>query len=225
MNIQRTILLFIFLFSSLACFAQEIQVYEMNIKRPKENLNTKDKLEVKLFVPMEVTDFVTINKQKTSFSTIIDDTGYDLLAAHNKEQQKIADKWYYYPAIITGFGSDHVDSGIRATIQLKAAPAPGAKMVTVEGTMALDFDTGNASTLAQTGSNLLSLIHIEGRSNRLEVNQSGNNLDNLVQVLGAGLTIDITQDAAGFHYSQAGAGNPITITSTARNVPVIIHNN
>lgn len=85
--------------------------------------------------------------------------------------------------------------------------------------------TFNESTLNQTGNNLLSLIHIEGRDNRLEVNQTGNNLGNLVQMLGAGIDVDITQNPAGFMYKQAGAANPITITSTARNVPVIIRNN
>lgn len=85
--------------------------------------------------------------------------------------------------------------------------------------------TFNESTLNQTGNNLLSLIHIEGRDNRLKVNQTGNNLGNLVQVLGAGIYVDITQNPAGFHYRQSGNANPITITSTARNVPVIIRNN
>jgi|GEM_PF-2491581 hypothetical protein len=83
----------------------------------------------------------------------------------------------------------------------------------------------NKSTLHQRGRNLLSLIHIEGRSNRLEVNQNGNNLGNLVQVLGSGIDVDIIQNPAGFHYHQSGSANPITITSTARNVPVIIRNN
>ena len=83
----------------------------------------------------------------------------------------------------------------------------------------------NESTLNQTGNDLLSLIHIEGRDNRLEVNQTGNNLGNLVQVLGAGIDMDITQNPAEFRYQQAGAANPITIASTAQNVPIIIRNN
>jgi hypothetical protein len=91
---------------------------------------------------------------------------------------------------------------------------------------AINLDgTDNVSTLHQTGSELFSLIHIKGYSNRLDVNQEGTNLGNLVQVLGRGLNIDITQDPSGFQYSQAGAGTPVTVTSSAQNVPIVIRNN
>lgn len=83
----------------------------------------------------------------------------------------------------------------------------------------------NESTLNQTGSNLLSLIHIEGRSNQLEVNQRGDNLGNFIQVLGSRLDVEISQGQTGFRYRQGGSANPVIITSTARNVPLIIRNN
>ncbi|HSH53269.1 MAG TPA: hypothetical protein VK982_16200 [Bacteroidales bacterium] len=70
MNIQKIMLLPIFLFSSLNGYAQEIQVYDMSVNHYKESLNTKDKFEVKLFVPIDVTNFVNINQEKTSFKTI-----------------------------------------------------------------------------------------------------------------------------------------------------------
>ncbi|HLR76844.1 MAG TPA: hypothetical protein VK106_04240 [Balneolaceae bacterium] len=75
MNIRNILLLTIFLFSSLSCYGQEIQVYDISINHHKENLNTKDKFEVKLFVPIDVTNFVNINQEKISFKTIADDTG------------------------------------------------------------------------------------------------------------------------------------------------------
>ncbi|HLR76843.1 MAG TPA: hypothetical protein VK106_04235 [Balneolaceae bacterium] len=90
-----------------------------------------------------------------------------LLAAHNKKQEKIKDKWYYDPAIITGSSSRDVAEGIRAEIKLKAAPAAGAKTITIKGNMVLDYATGN--TKQYTLNNIPLKMDIESEGIQTEI--------------------------------------------------------
>jgi hypothetical protein len=126
------------------------QVSRLEIAKGPDSAEARTSID--LYIPLDITnlDFSNpINADRTRLVAARDDAGGDLLAAHKAIDAEWLEQGFAVesPLSFAGVGDHANEKDVKVGITLKAAPAAGAKMISVEGTVALNFiDASSAKT-------------------------------------------------------------------------------
>jgi len=132
----------------LASLANAQQVSRLEIVKGPDSSDARTSIDV--YIPLDITylDFSNpINADRTRLVGVKDDAGGDLLAAHKAIEAEWIEQGYGVesPISFAGVGDHANEKDVKVGITLKAVPALGAKMISTEGTIALNFiDASNA---------------------------------------------------------------------------------
>jgi hypothetical protein len=126
----------------LAPLAGAQQVSRLEIAKGPDSAEARTSIDI--YIPLDITnlDFNNaINADRTRLVAVKDDAGGDLLAAHKAIETEWIEQGYAVESPVSFAGiADHTnDKDVKVGIMLKAAPAAGAKMISLEGTIALNF--------------------------------------------------------------------------------------
>jgi hypothetical protein len=133
--------------------AQQVLRFEV-VKGPD---GTESRTGIDIYIPLDIThlDFNNpINADRTRLVAVKDDTGGDLLAAHRAIEAEWIEQGYAVesPISFAGVGDYANEKDAKVGILLKAAPTGGAKVISVEGTVALNFiDASSAKNTTLNG--------------------------------------------------------------------------
>ena len=135
----------------LAPLAEAQQVSRLEITKAPDGAEARTGIDV--YIPLDITnlDFNNpINADRTRLVAVKDDAGGDLLAVHEAINAESLEQGYAVESPLSFAGiADHAnDKDVKVGIMLKAAPAAGARVIELEGTVALNFI--NASNAAKT---------------------------------------------------------------------------
>lgn len=139
---MRTRIAWILALLLLAPPAAAQEVSRLEISKPPGGAEALTRID--LYLPADVSslDFNNpINAERTRLAAAKDDAGGDLLAAHDTVNAGWAAQGYEIepPISFAGIGDYANNKDVNIGIVLKAAPGRGAKAITVEGTVALNF--------------------------------------------------------------------------------------
>ncbi|NHA14676.1 hypothetical protein [Thioalkalivibrio sp. XN279] len=132
----------------LAPLAAAQEVSRLEISKPPGGAEALTRID--LYLPADVSslDFNNpINGERTRLAVAKDDAGGDLLAAHDAVNAEWVAQGYEVesPVSFAGIGDYANNKDVNIGIVLKVAPTSGAKAITIEGTVALNFiDTSSA---------------------------------------------------------------------------------
>ncbi|HSM27179.1 MAG TPA: hypothetical protein VK855_03660 [Thioalkalivibrio sp.] len=120
--------------------AQEVSRLEI----AKDPNGREPRTSIGIHIPVDVSklDFNNpIDSGRTGLMVAKDDAGGDLLAAHEAINAQWVEQGYEVemPVSFAGVADYANNQDINVGVVLKAAPKPGAKTITVEGTVALNF--------------------------------------------------------------------------------------
>jgi hypothetical protein len=86
--------------------------------------------------------------------------------------------------------------------------------------------TGNVADVWQKGSNLQSIVNMQGNNNFLNFDQIADNRNARLMFEGDMMKYDATQTNSGFRLTPKNSGSPVLeVTSNTQTVPLIISNN
>jgi hypothetical protein len=131
----------LFLLSTTVAFAQEIITISIEVKKGYPlHENTQD-FNFKLGILTDISSFTyNLDQNKSVFTKVIDDTGFDLLAAQKAFEKSYDEKGYSYNKLGLAYDgpiNGGVQPGIIVRSSLGVAPHSGAKSVTVQGVIAM----------------------------------------------------------------------------------------
>ena len=161
MKYSLTILSLLFI---VPVFAQQKAILtEVSIRQnyPVDEYNQLVQLE--FIIKADLTDFTyQLNKDKTGFTEIKDDTGYDLLKGHMEYEEKMKSQGYSYNSMEIVY-SGPVEGGIMVRCNIAVTPKPGAKTIDLIESMMIGTDptmsiTANKIIPAVTISRMLNFI-------------------------------------------------------------------
>ncbi len=139
---MRTTMAWIFASLLLVPLAAAQQVTQIQIT--KDPTGTESRTRIELYIPADVSnlDFNNpINAERTRLAVAKDDAGGDLLATHDAANAEWVAQGYQteLPISFAGVADYASHKDINIGVALKAAPNSGAKAITLEGTIALNF--------------------------------------------------------------------------------------
>jgi hypothetical protein len=143
----------------LAPLAEAQQVSRLEISKDPGGSEARTSIDIRISMDIAQLDFNTpIDAERTRLVMAKDDSGTDLLAAHEAIQAEWVAQGYAVESPMSFAGvADHTNErDIKVGINLKAAPAAGARKIKLEGTVALNF-----IDLSKTASTRLESIPIE----------------------------------------------------------------
>jgi len=118
---------------------QKAIVTELTIRKDVPTNETNQLIRLEFIINADIANFTyKLNKEKTIFTEIMDDTGYDLMKAQKEYQQSMESKGYNYNTMDMQYsGPTHDNSGIKIRSNISVAPNKGAKTLTLKGVAAL----------------------------------------------------------------------------------------
>lgn len=129
--------------------AQEISRLEI----AKDPNGAEPRTSIDLYMPVDISNLDVnnpIDAERTRLLVAKDDAGGDLLAAHDAANAEWAAQGYETqgPIGFSGIGDYANNKDVNIGIVLKTVPSPGAKSITIEGTVALNFIDPSSATEA-----------------------------------------------------------------------------
>ena len=127
--------------SAITLFAQDVIVTSVEVDKGYPIIESSQSFYFKLAILTDVSKFtLNLEPEKTRFTKIIDDQGFDLLAAQQKFEVKNKTKGYQVQALEIRYNSpinSYETPGIFVESRLGVTPSKGAKSVHVEGVVAM----------------------------------------------------------------------------------------
>lgn len=136
---------------SLAPLVEAQQVSRLEIAKGADGSEARTSVDIT--IPLDVTDLDfnnPMNADRTRLSIAKDDSGADLLAAHEALSAEWVAQGYTAesPFSFAGVADYENNKDVKVGVILKATPAVGARVIELEGTIGLNFI--NASSTAST---------------------------------------------------------------------------
>lgn len=135
----------------LAPLAEAQQVSRLEIARGADGSEARTSIDITIALDIADLDFNNpINADQTRLVLAKDDSGGDLLATHEALAAEWVAQGYATESAVSfgGIADQQNNKDVRIGIMLKAAPTAGARVIELEGTIALNFI--DASTTANT---------------------------------------------------------------------------
>lgn len=126
----------------LAPLASAQEVSRLEISRGPDGAESRSSIDLYLSLDVSTLDFNNpLDTERTRLAVAKDDAGGDLLAAHEAMNAEWREQGYEVEAPISfaGIGDYAASKDAKVAIVLKAAPATGARVIELEGTVALNF--------------------------------------------------------------------------------------
>lgn len=121
--------------------AQDVFIISLSVKKNFPVNDNNQYMEIELGVFADRSNFTfKLDKSKSQFTQVMDDTGFDLLAAQKKYEAKNKEKGYSYNELkleYRGPISSGDKPGIIVNSRLGIAPKPGARTVNIQGVIAM----------------------------------------------------------------------------------------
>jgi hypothetical protein len=135
----------------VAPWAEAQQVSRLEIAKGADGSEARTGIDIT--IPLDIADLDfnnPINPDRTRLAVAKDDSGADLLAAHEALAAEWVAQGYATESAISfaGVADYENNKDVKVGIMLKAAPAAGARVIELEGTIALNFI--DASSTAST---------------------------------------------------------------------------
>jgi hypothetical protein len=138
---KQTVFFCIATLLSFSSIAQEVYVTSFHLEDSYPRIENGQRMSFELAVITDISTFTyNFDPDKTVYTKIMDDTGFDLLSAQKKYEQKSEETGYGNIRLKINYRSpieSNEIKGIKVSSTLAVIPKPGANMVSVKGVIAM----------------------------------------------------------------------------------------